>query len=114
MQFQFNSDSSVMGTENVAERIEAMMREKLARFEDRLTRLEVHVSDENAAKGGSDDKACTVEARPRGGRPIGVTEHASKVDDAARKAANTMAQRLERIFGKSEKHKHDARPDKVL
>lgn len=114
MQFQFNSDSSVMGTENVAERIEAMMREKLARFEDRLTRVEVHVSDENATKGGSDDKTCTVEARPRGGRPVGVTEHASKVDDAARKAANTMAQRLERIFGKSEKHKHDARPDKVL
>ena len=32
MQVQFNSDSSVMGTENVAERIEASVREKLARF----------------------------------------------------------------------------------
>lgn len=114
MQFQFNSDSSVMGTENVATRIEEMMREKLARFEDRLTRVEVHVSDENAHKHGADDKACTIEARPRGGRPIGVTEHASKVDDAARKAANTMAQRLERVLGKEARHKHDARPDKVL
>lgn len=114
MQFQFNSDSSVMGTENVAERIEAAVRHKLARFEERLTRLEVHVSDENGAKGGGDDKACMIEARPRGGRPIGVTEHAAKVDDAARKAASTMAQRLERHFGKGEKHKHDARPDKVL
>ena len=114
MQFQFNSDSSVMGTENVAERIEAAVRQKLARFEDRLTRLEVHVSDENAAKGGADDKACMIEARPRGGKPIGVTEHASKVDDAARKAANTMAQRLERHFGKGDKHKHEPRPDKVM
>ena len=34
-----------MGTENVAERIEAMLREKLVRFESRLTRLEVHISD---------------------------------------------------------------------
>ena len=114
MQFQFNSDSSVMGTENVATRIEEMMRDKLARFEDRLTRVEVHVSDENAHKHGADDKACTIEARPRGGRPIGVTEHASKVDDAARKAANTMAQRLERVLGREARHKHDARPDKVL
>ena len=114
MQFQFNSDSSVMGTENVAERIEAAVRQKLARFEERLTRVEVHVSDENAAKGGADDKTCMIEARPRGGKPIGVTEHASKVDDAARKAANTMAQRLERHFGKGDKHKHDARPDKVM
>lgn len=114
MQFQFNSDSSVMGTQNVADRIEAAVRQKLARFEDRLTRLEVHVSDENAAKGGADDKACMIEARPRGGKPIGVTEHASKVDDAARKAANTMAQRLERHFGKGDKHKHEPRPDKVM
>ena len=114
MQFQFNSDSSVMGTDNVKERIEGMMREKLARFEDRLTRLEVHVRDVNAAKHGADDKECTIEARPRGGKPIGVHGKVDKVDDAARKAANTLAQRLERHFGKSEKHKHDARPDKVM
>ena len=114
MQFQFNSDSSVMGTENVAERIEANLRQKLARFSERLTRLEVHVSDENARKGGSDDKTCTIEARPRGGKPIGVTAHANKVDDAARKAAATLAQRLERHFGKESKHKHDPRPDKVM
>lgn len=114
MQVQFNSDSSVMGTANVAERIEAKVREKLARFEDRLTRLEVHVHDENAHKHGQDDKACTIEARPRGGRPIGVTENASTVDDAARKAASTLAQRLERHFGKAERHAHDQRPDKVL
>lgn len=114
MQFQFNSDSSVMGTANVAERIENQVRQRLERFEDRLTRLEVHVSDENARKGGDDDKHCTIEARPRGGKPIGVTGKASDVDAAARKAATTLAQRLERHFGKSEKHKHDKRPDKVI
>ncbi|MCB2077486.1 MAG: HPF/RaiA family ribosome-associated protein [Novosphingobium sp.] len=114
MQVQFNSDSSVMGTENVAERIEAQVRDKLARFEDRLTRLEIHVRDENGPKHGADDKSCTIEARPRGGKPIGVTEHAASVDDAARKAATTLAQRLDRHFGKGERHKHDQRPDKVL
>lgn len=114
MQVQFNSDSSVMGTENVAERIEESVRQKLARFEDRLTRLEIHVRDENGAKGGGDDKACTIEARPAGGRPIGVTEHAAKVDDAARKAANTLAQRLERHFGKGDKNRHEPRPEKAM
>ena len=114
MQVQFNSDSSIMGTENVASRIEARVREKLSRFEDRLTRLEIHVHDENAHKHGHDDKACTIEARPRGGKPIGVTEGASTVDDAARKAAMTLATRLERHFGRQERHSHDPRPDKVL
>ncbi|QZD87351.1 HPF/RaiA family ribosome-associated protein [Qipengyuania psychrotolerans] len=114
MQFQFNSDSSVMGTENVAERIEAQLRERLARFEDRLTRLEVHVRDVNGSKHGADDKHCTIEARIRGDKPIGVTGKADKVDDAARKAASTLVQRLERHFGKADRHSHDARPDKVL
>ncbi|MEL7682588.1 HPF/RaiA family ribosome-associated protein [Citromicrobium bathyomarinum] len=114
MQVQFNSDSSVMGTENVAERIEEAVRAKIARFEDRLTRLEIHVRDENGPKGGVDDKACTIEARPAGGKPIGVTGHASTVDDAARKAADTLAQRLERHFGKSDRHDHDPRPEKAL
>ncbi|MBX7539582.1 HPF/RaiA family ribosome-associated protein [Qipengyuania sphaerica] len=114
MQVQFNSDSSVMGTENVASRIEARVREKLARFEDRLSRIEIHVHDENAHKHGHDDKACTIEARPRGGKPIGVTEGASTVDDAARRAAMTLSQRLNRHFGKQARHSHDPRPDKVL
>jgi len=86
MQVQFNSDSSVMGTENVAERIEASVRDKLARFSERLTRIEIHVRDENGAKHGADDKACTIEARPRGGRAIGVTEHAAKVGSQSRVA----------------------------
>lgn len=114
MQVQFNSDSSVMGTENVAERIEAHLRHRLARYEDRLTRIEVHVSDENAHKHGADDKTCTIEARPRGGRPLGVTAHASKVDDAARKAGNILFERLDRHFGRESRHKHDPRPDKVM
>ena len=114
MQFQFNTDHTVMGTENVAERIEAMMRAMFARFADRLTRIEVHVTDENGHKHGHDDKACTIEARPRGGRPIGVTEHGSKVDAVARKAAATMVQRLERVLGREARHSHDPRPEKVM
>ncbi len=112
MQFQFNSDSSVMGTENVAERIEAQLRQKLDRFTDKLTRLEVHVRDENGAKGGDDDKVCMIEARIRGDKPIGVTGKAGDVDAAARVAGNTMAQRLERYFGKSKRR--EPSPDKVI
>ena len=114
MQFQFNTDSSVMGTQDVATRIEAQVRQRLARFADRLTRLEVHVSDVNGRKHGADDKHCTIEARPRGSRPIGVTGKAADVDAAARIAANTLAERLERVFGKAERHRHDPSPDKQI
>ncbi|MGB3723551.1 MAG: HPF/RaiA family ribosome-associated protein [Pacificimonas sp.] len=100
MDFQFNTDSSVMGTENVAERIETQLRGKLKRFEDRLSRLEVHVRDDNAGKGGGDDKSCTIEARPRGGDPVTVTASGNDVDKAARDAAAKMVTLLDRHFGK--------------
>ncbi|MFO6445996.1 HPF/RaiA family ribosome-associated protein [Erythrobacter sp. NE805] len=114
MHFQFNTNSSLTGTRNVAARIEAQVRQKLARYEDRLTRLEVHVADVNSAKHGADDKHCTIEARPRGSRPIGVTGKASNVDAAARIAANIMAERLGRIFGKAERHRRDPSPEKQI
>jgi ribosome-associated translation inhibitor RaiA len=104
MEIQFNTDSSVMGTENVAERIEAQLRQKLSRFEDRLTRLEVHVTDSNARKGGGDDKSCKIEARPRGGDPVTVTAHAGDVDLAARQAGAKMVSLLESHFGKADRH----------
>lgn len=103
MEFQFNSDSSVMGTENVAERIEEQLRHKLSRFSDRLTRLEVHVGDENARKGGGDDKRCMIEARPRGGDPVSATAHSDTVDNAARDAAGKLTTLLERHFGKADR-----------
>ena len=114
MQFQFNTDSSVMGTHDVAQRIEAQVRKRLERFGDRLTRLEVHVTDVNGRKHGADDKNCMIEARPRGGRPIGVTGKAADVDAAARIAAGIMAERLERVFGKAERHRHEPSPDKLI
>lgn len=114
MQFQFNTDSSVMGTRDVATRIEARVRQRLARFSERLTRVEVHVSDVNGAKHGADDKHCTIEARPRGARPIGVTGKAADVDAAARIAANTMAERLERVLGRAGRHRRDPSPDKQI
>ena len=104
MDFQFNSDSSVMGTQDVAQRIEEQLRHRLGRFEERLTRLEVHVRDTNAAKGGGDDKSCTIEARPRGGDPLSVTAQAGEVDAAARQAGSKMATVLERHFGKAGRH----------
>lgn len=114
MQFQFNTDSSVMGTRDVAQRIEAQVRQRLARFADRLTRIEVHVSDVNGRKHGADDKHCTIEVRPRGARPIGVTGKAADVDAAARIAAGTMAERLGRVLGRAQRGRRNPSPDKVI
>ena len=103
MDIQFNTDNQISGTDNVAERVEAHLRERLGRFEDRLTRLEIHFGDINGPKGGVDIR-CTIEARPRGGDPLAVTAEAPDVDTAAREASAKMRSRLESHFGKADRH----------
>jgi ribosome-associated translation inhibitor RaiA len=64
--------------------------------------VEVHLADENSrAKGGQDDKRCTMEARMAGLQPVAVTEQAPNlmqaVSGAAEKLEKTLDRTLERL-----------------
>jgi hypothetical protein len=72
----------------------------LAQFSDHLTRVEVHISDENAAKSGQHDKRCMMEARPANQKPMAVTHEAATVDAACIGAAKKLRNMLETHFGK--------------
>lgn len=74
---------------------------EIGRFEDRLTRIEIHFSDLNSPnKGGHADKRCMLEARPRGRDPIAIESIADSyytaVTDAAGKLKRALTNRLER------------------
>lgn len=73
MHIQFNSDSSIEGTDALFEGIRPDVEKALARFADRITRLEIHVSDINAEKGGGDDIRGMVEVRREGQQPVAFT-----------------------------------------
>lgn len=105
MQIVVTTDSNVEGTDELIGEIEAAVEEKLSRFSDRLTRVEVHLGDENAQKAGADDKRCMVEARPAGLKPVAVTSHASTVDDACKGALHKLVNLLERRFERLSEHK---------
>lgn len=91
MLIQIRTDKNVQGREEVTDRIEARIRETLDRYADRLTRVEVHLADENSdQKRGDDDKRCTIEMRFAGFQPIAVTGDGptvlQSVDEALDKA----------------------------
>jgi hypothetical protein len=65
-----------------------------------LTRIEVHISDENAGKSGQRDKRCMMEARPANQKPVAVTHEAGSVDEACAGAAKKLSNLLETHFGK--------------
>ena len=105
MQFQFNTDNHISGTATLSSRVEGQLRDRLDRFTDRLTRLEVHVSDENGAKSHGEDINCRVEARIQGDRPLSASARADSIDAAASQAGNKMAKMLERHFGKQDRRR---------
>jgi hypothetical protein len=60
MLIQINTDDNVNHSDTLTERIEATVRDVLDRFADQVTRVEVHLSDENSDKksGGPTCAAC--------------------------------------------------------
>ena len=105
MKIQINTDKNIPGHEALAHSVETILEQVLARFSDQITRIEVHLSDENsAAKSGMADKRCLLEVRLAGRQPASVSEEAQTVDQAVRGAAQKMVSSLESELGKLGKH----------
>ena len=100
MDIQINTANNVEGRDTLTEQLEETVRTRLSRFSDRLTRVEVHVGDENGERGGGNDKRCVIEVRPAGRPPISVTEQAGSIDQATSGALGKVTTALERDFGK--------------
>lgn len=103
MNIQVNTGSQTEGSAKWTNDIEMLLNDKLSRFADRITRVEVHLNDENSAsKSGGNDKRCQIEVRIAGMRPISVTDHADSHDQALDGAADKMVNLIETTVGKLE------------
>lgn len=100
MKIQVNTDRNVDGGEALTEMVEAEVNSALANFAARLTRVEVHLGDEDGAKKGVNDKRCMMEARPANMQPVAVTAHENTLEQACREAGRKMASLLESTFGR--------------
>ncbi|HMN41072.1 MAG TPA: HPF/RaiA family ribosome-associated protein [Phycisphaerales bacterium] len=101
MLIQVNTDSETRGTEALTLTVQALIEDKFARFADRITRVEVHLNDENsAAKGGGIDKRCMIEVRLAGRDPMSATDRGASHDQALRGAITKMQSKLDAVIGK--------------
>ena len=102
MKIQINSDHNIVVDAHLSEVLESSVADTLTHLEDRITRVEVHLSDVNGNKSGNDDKRCMMEARPAGQSPVAVTDEAATVEEAVHGAANKLKKLLEHHFGRLE------------
>lgn len=100
MEVQINSSNDVEASAETTSWTEKEIRRSLSRFEPRLTRIEVHLSDSDGPKSGSLDKKCLIEARPKGLAPIAVSQDGDDIFAAVAGATGKLTTALDRQFGK--------------
>lgn len=70
MTIQFNADNNLTVHEDFREKLKVTIQSKLDRFSENITRVEVHLSDDNGSKNGQDDKKCLLEVRVEEGNQL--------------------------------------------
>lgn len=82
------------------DRLEDQIRQRLARFEGRITDVEVHVSDINGSRGGHADLRCSMEARLNGIPPVAAIDQGNTIDRAVIGAARKVVRAIDHQLGK--------------
>jgi ribosome-associated translation inhibitor RaiA len=101
MQVQVNVDHNVEGSEDLIAHVSNSIEQALANVISQVTRVEVHLSDENGPKTGPSDKRCMLEVRLKGRKPIAVSDSAESVETAVDGAAAKLVRLIERTLGRA-------------
>ena len=104
MQVLLSIDCSQDGHERTENYFTTVITDSLKRFEDKITRIDVRLADENNSKSSADDKRCVMEAHAAGLKPIAVTNHADSIEKAIKGAVDKLKHALEHTYGKLQAH----------
>ena len=109
MQIQVSSKNTLHTGESFERWASGELHESLSRFKGDITRIEVHMSDENSDKAGLEQKRCVMEARLRLAHhePLAVNHSAPNQDLAFRGASDKLKRILDHTLGKLRDHHRD-------
>jgi ribosome-associated translation inhibitor RaiA len=100
VQIQINTDRNIEGHEALAAQVSDVVERALSRISDYITRVEIHLSDENSNKKGGNDMHCAMEARLKGHQPIAVTHQAATLDQAVDGATDKLTRLIGSTLGR--------------
>jgi hypothetical protein len=105
MDILINTDHSIEGNERTNSYFSEVITKDLRRFENDITRIEVHLTDENASKTGKNDKKCTMEARVKNHQPIVVSCNDDTIEKVMSLATNKLKSALDSVLGDLKSHR---------
>jgi ribosome-associated translation inhibitor RaiA len=105
MQVQVNSNQSIQTHDALERWVTTELHSTLDRFKNDITRIEVHLSDENSDKASDNHMRCMVEARLARHQPLAVNHQAASLDEAFRGACEKIKRSLDHTLGKHSDHR---------
>ncbi|MEO6303736.1 MAG: HPF/RaiA family ribosome-associated protein [Bacteroidia bacterium] len=105
MIIQINTDNNISGKENTVTYFTQLVKDSLDRYSEHLSRIEIHLSDENGNKNSKDDKHCVLEVRIEGKQPIAVTSNANTIEGALNTAIEKVSTLLNTTIGQMKNHR---------
>ncbi len=97
MQIVINTDKTIERHQGLDDHVQAVVSAAVQRFADHITRVEVHLSDENSQKSVN---RCMLEARVTGYQPIAVSDHSVHLHEAIKGAAEKLKRAIDSALGR--------------
>ncbi len=109
MQVQVETDNHIDNREELVRYVSAVVVDRLDRFGEHITRVQVHLHDDTSpSKKTDDDFRCLMEARLSGLKPVAVNQHAGNLHQAINGAADKLERALDSQLGKLEERRRRA------
>ena len=101
MLIKINTDHNIEGNEALAAYVKDETEQALSRFGEQITRVGIHLSDENSdKKGGKDTMRCVMEVRLEGRHPLAVTHQAETLEKSVTGAITKLTRLIESTIGR--------------
>lgn len=100
MNIQINTGHNIHGNETLISKFSDIIESSLSRVSDHISKVEVHLKDEDGDKKGKNDKRCMIEAHLEGRKPIAVTNHADDLNQALDGAIVKLIGMIDTILGR--------------
>ncbi|MEO5645841.1 MAG: HPF/RaiA family ribosome-associated protein [Bacteroidia bacterium] len=105
MIIQINTDNNINLKENEFESFQQQVNDSLGHYTEHISRIEIHLSDENGNKDGNKDKRCMLEARIEGKQPIAVVSYQNTIEESLNDAIDKICASLKTLLGQMKEHR---------
>lgn len=100
MLFQFNRDNQVAGNEASPEQVEEIVRNRLSRILEQITRVEVHVGHVKESRTNNPELRCSIEVRPENMGAVAAAAEGVGLEAVVRSASDKVLHAFDKAVGK--------------